>query len=179
MSIAPSPTVTLDPAAPDDAPLLANLLELYVHDLSAAFQIDVGADGRFGYDKLPLYWSEPGRRFAFLIHCAGKLAGFAFATRGSPASDDPDAFDFAEFFVLRRYRRAGVGGVAATMLWDRFPERTWVVRVSMGNRDALPFWDRVVRSYTGGAYTAAERPGQPHAWQIFTLRSGARTTPQA
>ena len=27
----------------------------------------MGADGRFGYPRLALYWSEPERRFAFLI----------------------------------------------------------------------------------------------------------------
>ena len=177
MNDAPTPLVTLEAAAPYHAPLLANLLELYVHDLSATFQIDVGADGRFGYDKLPLYWSEPERCFAFLVRCDGKLAGFAFATRGSPASDDPQALDVAEFFVLRRYRRAAVGARAAAMLWGRFPGRTWVVRVSMGNRDALPFWEEVVRGHTGGAFTATARPGQPHPWRVFTFSSRPLTAP--
>ena len=69
--------VGLDVAAPSDAVLLANLLELYLHDLSEAFPvIELGADGRFGYDKLPLYWSEPERRFPFLIRYRTKVAGF-------------------------------------------------------------------------------------------------------
>ena len=61
--MADSLDVALDVAAPGDAGLLANLLELYVHDLSEVFpRIEIGADGRFGYDPLPLYWSEPERR---------------------------------------------------------------------------------------------------------------------
>jgi hypothetical protein len=60
--------VTLDSATPADAALLSNLLELYTHDLSAAFpSVELGPDGRFGYGKLPLYWTEPDRRFPFLI----------------------------------------------------------------------------------------------------------------
>jgi hypothetical protein len=43
--------VTLDIATASSAPILANLLELYVHDLSGVFAIDIGADGRFGYDR--------------------------------------------------------------------------------------------------------------------------------
>jgi hypothetical protein len=52
--------VTLQPATVADAALLTNLLELYVHDLSEIFPVTIGADGRFGYPKLDLYWSEPG-----------------------------------------------------------------------------------------------------------------------
>jgi predicted acetyltransferase len=104
------PHVTLDPAASRDVTLLENLLELYLHDLSEAFPaIEIDANGRVGYDKLALYWSEPERRFPFLIRADGRVAGFVLVTRGSPASDDPDVLDVAEFFVLRRYRRSGVG----------------------------------------------------------------------
>jgi catechol 2,3-dioxygenase-like lactoylglutathione lyase family enzyme len=99
-----SPAVALDAAAPGEAGVLSNLLELYAHDLSEIFSLEFGADGRFGYEKLPLYWSEPERRFPFLIRCGSRTVGFALTTRGSPASDDPDAFDVAEFFVLRRHR---------------------------------------------------------------------------
>ena len=60
------PDVALDVATPSDAGLLANLLELYLHDLSEVFPlIELGGDGRFGYDGLPRYWSEPERRFPF------------------------------------------------------------------------------------------------------------------
>ena len=64
------------------------------------------SDGRFGYDRLPLYRTEPEKRFPFLIRRDGRTVGFALAMRG-PASDDPDDLDLQEFFVLRRYRRVG------------------------------------------------------------------------
>ena len=44
--------VTLERATESDAILLANLLELYVHDLSEVFPIELGVDGRFGYSRL-------------------------------------------------------------------------------------------------------------------------------
>ena len=163
--------VVLDVATLADATLLSNLLELYVHDLSAAFpSIELGPDGRFGYPKLGLYWSEPERRFPFLIRCNGRVAGFALVTRGAPASDDPDVFDVAEFFVLRRYRRSGVGRRAAVLLWSRFPGR-WIVRVSEGNLGALPFWADVIAEFTCGAATESRRPGNPHAWRVFSFES--------
>jgi len=145
-------------------------MELYVHDLSEVFPIELKADGRFGYDKLPLYWSEPERRFPFLIKCGARIAGFVLVTRGSPASDDPGIFDIAEFLVLRRYRRSGVGRRAAFLVWDRFPGR-WTVRVSEGNVKALPFWERVIAEYTNGVVTELRRPGSPSGWRVFTFVS--------
>jgi predicted acetyltransferase len=163
--------VVLEAAAASDAGVLANLLELYLHDLSEAFPIiELGADGRFGYDKLPLYWSEPERRLPFLIRYGTRVAGFVLVTRGSPASDDPEVFDVAEFFVLRRHRRSGVGRRAAFLVWDRLPGR-WIVRVSEGNRGAIPFWAGVIADYTSGAATEFTRAGSPNAWRVFSFES--------
>jgi predicted acetyltransferase len=168
-------SVSLERATPEAAPLLSHLLELYLHDLSEIFPVDLGPDGRFGYEKLPLYWSEPGARYAFLIKCGSSVAGFALATRGSPVTDDPADLDVAEFFVLRRYRRSGVGRRAAFALWDGLPGR-WVVRVSEANRAGLPFWSEIVRAYTGGACNASTRPGVPHGWRVFTFASTAKSS---
>lgn len=162
--------VRLDVARPDEAPVLANLLELYAHELSDVFALEIGSDGRFGYPRLPLYWSEPGR-FPFLIRAEDRLAGFALATVGSPASDDPQAMDVAEFFVLRRHRKAGVGGRAAVQLWNGFPGRTWTVRVSAGNAPAVSFWAGAVGAYARDGFRESTLPGSPHPWRVLTFRS--------
>jgi predicted acetyltransferase len=169
-----SQEVVLDEAPPSDVVVLSNLVELYIHDLSEIFPVELGADGRFGYDKLPLYWSEPERRFPFIIRCGGRVIGFALVTRGSPASDDPDAFDVAEFFIIRRHRRSGVGRKAAFLLWNRLPG-SWVVRVSEGNRSGSPFWASVIAEYTSGAVTETTRPGSPHSWRVFSFVSVHRS----
>jgi len=162
--------VALVVATQDAAALLANLLELYIHDMSEFLGVDVGLDGRFGYPKLPLYWSEPERRFPFLIRCGVRTVGFALVTRGSPATNDPDDLDLAEFFVLRHFRRCGVGRRAARLLWDRMPGH-WVVRVSEGNRPAVPFWESIIREYSDGACSVSQRPGSPHPWRVFSFDS--------
>jgi predicted acetyltransferase len=168
-----SSSVTLEVATPDAAPVLSNLLELYLHDLSEIFPIEVGADVRFRYEKLPLYWAEPEKRFAFLIRSGAHLSGFALVTRGSPATDDPEHLDVAEFFVLRGYRRTGVGRQAAFLLWDRLPGQ-WVVRVSEVNRAGLPFWRTTVEQYTRGAVSESQRPGNPHGWHVLTFSNARR-----
>jgi len=162
--------VFLEPVARRDAAVLGNLFELYLHDMSEAFPLELGADGRFGYERLPEYFAAPGKRFPFWIRHGGALAGFALAMRGSAATDDPAHLDVAEFFVLRRYRRTGVGREAAFALFDRLRGH-WVVRVSTGNRRGSAFWPAVVAEYTGGAFAARERAGNPHPQRVFELES--------
>jgi hypothetical protein len=83
--------IVLDVATSADAVLLSNLLELSIYDLSEVFpSAELGADGRFGYANLPLYWSEPERRFGFIIKCDARVVGFVLVKRGSPATDDPN-----------------------------------------------------------------------------------------
>jgi len=163
-------TVTLQRAAPEDAAVLANLLELYLHDLSELFPIEVGADGRFGYGWLGSYWQEPERRFPHLIRLGSQLVGFALSTRGSPLTDDPSDLDVAEFFVLRRHRRAGVGLRAACLLWDSIPGH-WIVRVAADNTRALGFWRSAVAEYTGGAPKEQRVELPARVWHVLELRS--------
>ena len=53
-------TITVDPAGPDaGVPDVGNLLELYLHDLSDVFPIELGPDGRFGYQDFPATGRSP------------------------------------------------------------------------------------------------------------------------
>jgi predicted acetyltransferase len=165
-----SQQVTLELATPDSAPIVGNLLQLYLHDLSEVFSIPLGADGRFQYDRLAQYWSEPRTHMPFLIRCAGSLAGFALVTHRSPASNDPQDLDVAEFFILRSSRRSGVGQHAAFLLWNRVPGK-WVVRVSEENHAAGDFWERTVGEYTRGTFSVRQHPGRLHVFRAYTFQS--------
>jgi len=164
--------VSLDQASEADSALLSNLLELYIHDMSEVFpHVQLGADGRFGYSRLALYWSEPDRHFAFLIRCDGRIGGFILVTRGSPAVADPNVLDVAEFFVLRQYRHAGAGRQAAFLLWHRLRGR-WIVRVLEKNAAALAFWRDTIATFTAGSFTESPLRREPNDWQVFSFESG-------
>jgi predicted acetyltransferase len=158
-----------------DAGVLSNLLELYVHDMSEIFPVEIGANGRFGYGNLPLYSSQPNTHFAFLIRIGDRLAGFALVTRGSIASADPNDLDMAEFFVIRSCRRAGVGRRAAFLLWNLLCGH-WVVRVSETNRAGLAFWETTVRGYAGSDFSRGELLGDHHVFRVYTFKSTATAT---
>ena len=49
----------------------------------------------------------------------------------------------AEFFVLRKYRRGGVGTDAARAVFARFPGE-WQTRQQFENTGAIAFWRRAI-----------------------------------
>jgi predicted acetyltransferase len=170
---APSPfQVNLEPAAAGEQPLIAQLLELYCHELSDLFPgLELGSDGRFGYPALPLYWAEPVSHFPFVLRAEGQLAGFALAKRGSPVSADPHCLDVAEFFVIKRFRGLGVAPDAAFQLWRKLPG-TWTVRVLEENRPALAFWSKTVSAFAGQPVPGLPYTSNARAWRAFHFQSG-------
>lgn len=136
-------------AAADQEPVLTRLVELYAYDLSDAFDLNIGPDGRYGYPSLPLYWKEESR-LPFLVKVDGHLGGFVLISRGSLVGNGADVWDMAEFFVMKRYRRAGIGAKVAHEVWRRHPG-PWEVRVVEANAAALIFWQRAISAFTGTA----------------------------
>ncbi len=147
-------SVQVVPAEKAQQPVLARLLELYIHDFSELQDVHLQADGTFGYPNLPLYWLDPDRR-PFFIFLDDKLAGFILIQRGSEISSSPEVWDVAEFFILRRYRRQGIGADAAHRIWTRLPG-PWEVRVNESNPAALHFWQHAISTFTN--QPAAVRP---------------------
>ena len=77
-----------------------------------------------------------------------------------------------EFFVLRRFRRRGVGRAAAFPAFDRFAG-PWEVRQREDNPNATAFWRRTIDDYTRGDFeeTRWPRPGWSELVQTFSTRS--------
>jgi len=151
------PQVVLEAIAADQAFVLANLFELYVHDFSEQVPVELKANGRFDLPIDERWWSDDAH-FPFFIHSDGRLVGFALVRRGSRVSAAVDVMDVAEFFVLRGARRRGVGRSAARALFRAFPGR-WQVRVRQSNEAAKTFWQKVARGW----------PGEPVPWTPFSV----------
>ena len=167
---AASPGIELIAATPEQAPIVANLFELYSHDFSEFYDVDLGPDGRFGYGPLSLYWSQPDRH-PFLIKVESKWAGFALLKRGLDASGNPTVWDMAEFFVVRKYRRKGVGTQIAHQLWRRFPG-TWEVRVLQVNTSAQHFWSRAISQFLGETVHPVDTEHDGDQWKLFIFDTG-------
>jgi predicted acetyltransferase len=144
------------PRAPDDVreplpalhPRLFRLLDRPQHG-------ELEEDGRFApCPYLDGYWTEADRT-PLLIRADGHVAGFAlintFAHSGLPID-----FSVAEFFVVRKHRRAGVGFTAATRIIRARPGQ-WEMAVARRNTAALPFWRRVASAIAGPAVEELDR----------------------
>ena len=169
--------IAIEVAGPGRRETLANLFQLYVHDFSdfkpPLGQVAVGEDGRFPpYPPLDRYWRDAGREVLF-IRVDGALAGFAlindFAHSGLPTN-----FSIAEFFVLRTYRRAGVGRAAALAIIGARPGR-WEIAVARRNPAAQAFWRAVAAMIPGAAVEELDHQGEGLDGQIlrFTVSGAA------
>jgi predicted acetyltransferase len=141
--------VTVEVAPVEQKSVLRNLLQLYIHDFSEFAGFDLDDHGFFRYSYLDYYWMEDGR-FPFLVQVDGKLAGFVFI-RGEDLASSP-RYSVAEFFILRKYRRHGIGERAAREVFGRFPGR-WSLTVDLRNEAGLPFWRKVLGRITAGQFT--------------------------
>jgi predicted acetyltransferase len=129
--------VELVRASLSDKAVLRRLLQLYRYDFSAWNGDDVDEHGEFGHLYLDHYWTDPDSH-PFLIRCAGPWTGFALVRTAG-------VNDMSEFFVVRKYRRTGVGREAARRVFAMFPG-AWQVRQVHGNDAATAFWRAVVPS---------------------------------
>jgi len=157
--------VSVDPAPLAEKDLIGNLVELYLYDFTEFMGWDIGEGGRFGYPYLDDYWREP-TRFPFVIRVDDRIAGFAMVHEME--LDGHPATSMAEFFVMRKYRRQGIGEAAAVMLFERFPGR-WHVTQLTDNIVAQRFWRKVIAADTGGAFT--ETTTDRHVIQTFIVSS--------
>lgn len=127
--------------------LLRRLYELYIHDFSPMTQADIGDDGWWTADDFLYPWPDDELQI-FLVRVHERWAGFAWVARGSyvdPLTDDHYLMD--EFFILRKFRRQGLGEQAAVRLFNRF-EGVWEVGEIPANVEAQAFWRMVIGRYT-------------------------------
>lgn len=158
------------PADASQKDLLRGLMNLYLYDFSEYTGEDVNQAGGFTYGWLPRYWAE-AERHPFLILVDGKPGGFVLVRDQQGQGEEQPTHHIAEFFILRKYRRMGVGRRAAWAVFDRFPGR-WFVSEVEENLTALAFWRRVISEYTGGDYEEKRVEEWEGPVQIFQSKTG-------
>ena len=157
--------VTLRQVPESQSQIITNLMQLYKYDFSEFAEVgsrygEVGPDGPFTYEGLDSYWRENGR-VPLIVQADGGLAGFILVNRWSPLNRELD-HSVGEFFVLRKYRRIGVGSRAAKGLFERWPGR-WEVGVAWYKKPALSFWRKAIRASVDA--TVEECTGDGVRWR--------------
>ena len=150
--------------------ILQRLLELYQYDLSIVTDDDVDQFGLYGYSYLDCYWVE-AKRYPYLFLFREVFAGFALVNKVNWLPENDGAYSIAEFFVLKKYRRQGLGTVAAQYVINRFPGK-WEIRILHENQPAVRFWRQVINDLTSGRFV--ELNPDPHLWRgpVFSFKNG-------
>lgn len=144
-----------------DKEVLSNLMQFYIYDFSEFMELQFGANGK--YDNYPIdeYWSTDPN-YPYLISLNGEIAGFVLVKLIN--RDDDAFFSIAEFFIARKYRRAGLGKFVAKDIFDKHKGQ-WEVYQIDNNKPAQLFWKKAIEEYTGGKFT--ERIEVGRRTQIF------------
>jgi predicted acetyltransferase len=158
--------------SPTDRDWLSNVYPFYLHDLS---EVDDGYyrlsnDGRWEPDHLPS-WLADDTDYPFVMRMPrGRVGSALVNTAPSPHIMPGADYRLSEFFVLRAFRRAGVGRRAAFALFDRFPG-IWEIRELPRNGPAIAFWRTTLGEYAGRRYE--ETTTHEEVRQIFDSRHRA------
>jgi predicted acetyltransferase len=148
----PQMKVVLHKAKASDLAIVKNLVPYYIYDMSEYMAWATTSDGRHdGCDGIEAYWSDSDKH-AFILRAGREPAGFVLLLEGNhgPSID----YSFTDFFVLRKFRRRGVGEQIARQLFTRYPGR-WQVDHLKDNKPAAAFWRKVIRRYTRGKFKSS------------------------
>lgn len=157
--------IQLQRASIDQKHILRNLLELYNYDFTEFDQEDVNEYGLYGYKYLDHYWTDEDR-YPFLINVNNKWAGFVLVRRTGVNLDGNNIYSIAEFFIMKKYRNAGVGKKIAIKIFDIF-KGEWKVGQIENNIPAINFWRNVISEYTNGNYNEIREDGWDGPKQRF------------
>jgi predicted acetyltransferase len=142
-------------ATAGDRDLLHNLWQFYLYDFTEFTGDDVPASGRWDMDWIDDALRGGDVHEAFIARVDGRLAGVALVEHRDDAQSRAES-DLLEFFVLRKYRRSGIGTRFACAMFDSHTGR-WELRVIAENTPAQAFWTKTIDAYTGGAFEKRDR----------------------
>lgn len=147
--------IDLKPVTIGEREILANLLEKYDYEFSQYDGRDVNPLGLYGYKYLDYYWNEKNR-WAYFIMVEDKLAGFVMVNDFPEVDDRETDFQLAEFFVLYKYRKTGIGKEAFFNILDMHRGR-WQLKRHPKNIPSVYFWNKVISEYTHGHFELVEK----------------------
>ncbi len=151
--------------------LIQHMIQLYQYDFSELEGNDLDDNGLFSYKYLDHYWVEESRT-PLIVRVEGCLAGFVLVNKHSYTSQE--RFCIAEFFIMRKYRRKGIGREVAHRVFGMFGP-LWEVQQNKDNSVAQAFWGNVVSEYTGDDFDC--RPDGCGDWKgpILTFKRRQKT----
>ena len=140
-------------------------MEFYLYDFSEFDGDDLDDHACFVYGDLDYFWFEPTHA-AFLATVDGHLAGVVLVDNDVKLAGNERSI--CEFFVMRKYRRRGVGRTMAQEVFRRLPA-TWEIAVKASNMPAQIFWQKVISEYSQGVFQEVMLDNDEWEGPVFSL----------
>ena len=145
--------ITIYPATIKDYATIQNMARFYVYDMSEYCGHmegwEIPEDGLYECLDFKSYFKDKNA-YPFLIKKNKELVGFVIIN--NKGSDETTQFNMAQFFILRKFKKMGIGSHIAKICFNKF-QGIWEVMVLPENIGAYKFWCKVIGDYTNGNYT--------------------------
>lgn len=125
---------------------LWNLLQYMLFETSPSGKNVANEDGTFDYKYFDNYFTDNDRDAYLIKSETGELMGFVMINRY--LQKVKTGHSIAEFLVMPRFRRNGVGREVAKRCFAMYPGN-WEVSPADGSESAYRFWKTVIDEITG------------------------------
>ena len=139
-------TIRLEQVTKATRQTLWNLLQYMLFETSPSGKNVANDDGSFNYKYFDNYFTDDDREAYLVKSDTGELIGFVMINQYLQKIKSGHAI--AEFLILPRFRRNGVGREVARRCFALHPGN-WEVGPADGSEGAYRFWKSVIDEITG------------------------------
>lgn len=130
----------------EEKDILYRLLQYSLFEESISDLNEMNEQAVFEYKWFEKYFSDDDRIAYFIREeRTNKLLGFVMINKYLQKFKTGHAI--AEFMVIPKYRRKGIGKRAAVECFNKY-KGNWEVKPSYGNKSAYTFWNNTINEYT-------------------------------
>ncbi|MCE5172503.1 GNAT family N-acetyltransferase [Paenibacillus profundus] len=139
--------VVVSRATQYDRKLIENLLQFYIYDFTEFTSASILENGSYNtMPDLDSYWNNLNGNHPYLIKVNDEIAGFILTKE----KEETRKYNYlAHFFILRKFRRLGIGSKAAEHVLKIF-KGEWELYQLENNIPAQKFWDRIIEEISDG-----------------------------
>ena len=135
--------IMLERVTPEKRDTLFRLLQYSLFEESMTDLNEMNDDALFDYPWFDAYFAETQREAYFIrAQDSKKLLGFAMVRE-----HEDGRHSIAEFMVIPKYRRSGIGSQAAKACFARHAG-LWEVKPAYGSESARQFWQKTIAQVT-------------------------------
>jgi predicted acetyltransferase len=149
--------LSIEPATIQDEGLLSRLLQLYFFDSTNWSEEDIQEDGTYECDEASLqsYLDAGSHHRAYVLRVDRKPAGFVLVE--DVPFEEKLISEFADLFVLPKYRRLGLAS-AATKRIVIDSHMPWLLAVFRRDTQAMYYWHSAFKRLPFRSVRAADDP---------------------